>query len=73
MSASNREEPAPRCPRTVFLRNTGGEIAGLTISDPPNQAEVHALRNACEELADEFERSRRSVTRCGGRLLRWGG
>jgi hypothetical protein len=30
-----------------------GEIAGLTISDPPTQAEVQALRDACEELAGD--------------------
>ena len=30
-----------------------GEIAGLAISDPPTQAEVQALRDKCEELADD--------------------
>ena len=30
-----------------------GEIAGLTISDPPTQAEIQALRDKCEELADD--------------------
>ena len=28
-------------------------IAGLMISHPPNQAEVQALRDKCEELADD--------------------
>ena len=28
-------------------------MARLTISDPPTQAEVQALRDACEELADD--------------------
>ena len=35
------------------LDNTDGEIAGLTISDPPTQAEVQALRDRCEELGDD--------------------
>ncbi len=30
-----------------------GQIADLTISDPPTQAEVQALRDKCEELADD--------------------
>jgi hypothetical protein len=37
----------------MTLGNTDGEISGLTISDPPTQAEVQALRDACEELADD--------------------
>ena len=37
----------------VTLTNTDGAIGGLTISDPPTQAEVQALRDACEELADD--------------------
>ena len=37
----------------MTLGNTDGEIAGLTISDPPTQTEVKALRDACEELADD--------------------
>jgi hypothetical protein len=37
----------------VTLGNTDGEIGGLTISDPPTQAEVQALRDKCEELADD--------------------
>jgi hypothetical protein len=28
-------------------------VTSLTISDPPTQAEVQALRNRCEELADD--------------------
>ena len=35
------------------LGNVDGEIAGLTISDPPTQAEIQALRDKCEELADD--------------------
>jgi hypothetical protein len=37
----------------VTLGNADGEIGGLTISDPPTQAEVQALRDECEELADD--------------------
>jgi hypothetical protein len=37
----------------VTLGNVDGEIGGLTISDPPTQAEVQALRDKCEELADD--------------------
>jgi hypothetical protein len=37
----------------VTLGNVDGEIAGLTISDPPTQAEVQALRDKAEELADD--------------------
>ena len=33
--------------------NTSGEIGGLTIPDPPTQAEIQALRDKCEELADD--------------------
>jgi len=32
----------------VTLGNVDGEIASLTISDPPTQAEVRALRDTCE-------------------------
>jgi len=39
---------------SVTLENTDGEIGTrLTISDPPTQAEVQALRDASEELADD--------------------
>jgi hypothetical protein len=37
----------------VTLGNADGEIGGLTISNPPTQAEVQALRDKCEELADD--------------------
>jgi hypothetical protein len=30
-----------------------GEIGDLTISGSPTQAEVQAMRDACEELADD--------------------
>ena len=37
----------------MTLGNTDGEIGGLSISDPPTQVEVQALRDRCEELADD--------------------
>jgi hypothetical protein len=45
-------QPAGADQSGVMLGNADGEIAGLTISDPPTQAEVQALRDKCEELAD---------------------
>jgi hypothetical protein len=46
-------QPAGANQAAVTLGNTDGEIGGLTISDPPTQAEVQALRDKCEELADD--------------------
>ena len=46
-------QPAGADQAAVTLENVDGEIAGLTISDPPTQAEVQALRDKCEELADD--------------------
>jgi len=46
-------QPAGAGQAAVTLGNTDGEIEGLTISDPPTQAEVQALRDKCEELADD--------------------
>ena len=46
-------QPAGANQAAVTLGNTDGAIGGLTISDPPTQAEVQALRDACEELADD--------------------
>jgi hypothetical protein len=46
-------QPAGANQAAVTLGNTDGAIGGLTISDPPIQAEVQALRDACEELADD--------------------
>lgn len=37
----------------VTLGNTNNEISGLTFSNPPTQAECEALRDKCEELADD--------------------
>jgi hypothetical protein len=46
-------QPAGADQDDVGLANTDGEIGGLTISNPPTQAEVQALRDKCEELADD--------------------
>jgi hypothetical protein len=46
-------QPSGADQAAVTLGNADGEIGGLTISDPPNQAEVQALRDKCEELADD--------------------
>ena len=46
-------QPAWADQAAVTLGNADGEIAGLTISDPPTQAEVQALRDMCEQLADD--------------------
>lgn len=46
-------QPSGADPAAATLGNTDGEIGGLTISDPPTQAEVQALRDKCEELADD--------------------
>ncbi|HMP83063.1 MAG TPA: hypothetical protein PKA41_10220 [Verrucomicrobiota bacterium] len=47
-------QPAHADQAAVTLGNTNGEIAGLTFSNPPTQAECQALRDACEELADDL-------------------
>ena len=44
---------APVAKTTVTLGNTDNEIGGLTISAAYSQAEVQALRDKCEELADD--------------------
>jgi hypothetical protein len=46
-------QPSGADQAAVTLGNTDGEIDGLTISDPPTQSEVQALRDKCEELADD--------------------
>ena len=46
-------QPAGADQAVVTLGNTDGEIGSLTISDPPTQAEVQALRDKAEELGDE--------------------
>lgn len=46
-------QPAGAAQAAVTLGNTDGEIGGLAISDPPIQLEIQALRDKCEELADD--------------------
>jgi len=46
-------QPSGADQAAVTLGNADGEIGGITMSDPPNQAEVQALRDKCEELADD--------------------
>jgi len=46
-------QPSGADQAAVALGNTDGEIGGLTISDPPTQSDVQALRDKCEELADD--------------------
>ena len=40
-------QPAGANQAVVTLGNADGEIGGLTISDPPTQGEVQALRDKC--------------------------
>jgi hypothetical protein len=47
-------QPSGADQAAVTLGNTDGEIAGLTISDPPTQAEVQMLRDKTEQLADDL-------------------
>jgi len=51
--ATSVVQPSGAAQAEVTLGNTDGEIGGLTISDPPTQAEAQALRDKCEELADD--------------------
>jgi len=59
-------QPAGAAQAVVTLGNVDGEISGLTISDPPTQAEVQALRDKCEELMT-CGHFRRSCMRCEAR------
>jgi hypothetical protein len=53
MGATPVVQPSGADQAAVTLGNTDGEKGGLTISDPPSQAEVQALRDKAEELADD--------------------
>jgi hypothetical protein len=46
-------QPSGAGQAAVTLGNTDGEFGSLIISDPPTQAEVQALRDRAEELADD--------------------
>ena len=48
-------QPSGADQAAVTLGNTDGEIGGLSISDPPTQAEVQALRDKCEQLMDDVQ------------------
>jgi hypothetical protein len=45
--------PAGADQAAVMLGSVDGGIGGLASSDPPTQAEVQALRDRCEELAED--------------------
>ena len=65
-------QPAGADQAAVTLGNADGEIGGLTISDPPPQAEVQTLRDKCEELADDVRALSTLVHALRGRWSRWG-
>lgn len=46
-------QPASANQAAVTLGNANSEIGGLTIGEAYSQAEVAALRDKCEELADD--------------------
>jgi hypothetical protein len=56
----------------ISLPNHIPEIGGLTISDPPTQAEVQALRDKAEELADDVRALSTLVHAQRGRWCRSG-
>jgi hypothetical protein len=65
-------QPAGADQAAVMLGNTDGEIGGLTISDPPTQLEVEALRDKCEELADDVRALSTLVHALRGALVAMG-
>ena len=56
---------APVTKTTVILGNTDNEIGGLTISATYSQAEVQALRDKCEELADDVRALKAALSSYG--------
>lgn len=56
---------APVSKPTVTFGNTNGEIGGLTISAAYVQAEVVALRDKCEELADDCRNLKAALATLG--------
>jgi len=56
---------APVAKTTVTLGNTDNEIGGLTISATYSQAEVQALRDKCEELADDVRALKAALSSYG--------
>lgn len=56
---------APVAKTTVILGNTDNEIGGLAISATYSQAEVQALRDKCEELADDVRALKAALSSYG--------
>ena len=56
---------APVAKTTVTLGNTDNEIGGLTISAAYAQGEVQALRDKCEELADDVRALKAALSSYG--------
>lgn len=56
---------APALKTTVSLGNTDNEIGGLTISAAYSQAEMQALRDKCEELADDVRALKAALSSYG--------
>jgi hypothetical protein len=56
---------APVSKPSVTFGNTNGEIGGLTISAAYNQGEVQALRDKCEELADDCRNLKAALATLG--------
>ena len=56
---------APVAKTTVTLGNTDNEIGGLTISVAYAQGEVQALRDNCEELADDVRALKAALSSYG--------
>ena len=56
---------APVAKTTVTLGNTDNKIGGLTISAAYSQAEVQALRDKCEELADDVRALKAALSSYG--------
>lgn len=56
---------APVSQPSVTLGNTNGEIGGLTISVAYSQGEVQALRDKCEELADDVRNIKAALVTLG--------
>ena len=65
-------QPSGTDQAAVTLGNTDGEIGGLTISDPRTQAEVQALRDKIEELADDVRALATLVHALRGALVAMG-
>ena len=56
---------APVAKTTVTLGNTDNEIGGLAISATYSQVEVQALRDKCEELADDVRALKAALSSYG--------